>query len=76
MIVTWDCCCLGHSGQGKHLLKVLGYGLKSCYESSQPVSVGDARKENMLSFKNSMTNITLWNGGRGAGVFTVKYTRE
>lgn len=43
---------------------------------SLPVSVGDTRKENMVSFKNSITNITLWNGGRGAGVFTVKYTRE
>lgn len=74
---------LGHSGQ----VSTCGrFGLKSCYESSQPASFGETGKGLILLLNRSKTNILLQNDnlnglqketreGSGVGVFIEKHTR-
>lgn len=54
-----DGCYLDYSGQVNICCELR---LKSCYESSQSTSLEETRKGNILSFKCSMTNISLQSG--------------
>lgn len=54
-----DGCNLDYSGQ---LNVCCELGLKSCYKSSQPISLEETRKGNILSLKCSVTNISLRSG--------------